>query len=132
MHVPSVLLLFCHFVHLMPCLVLYPPYPDFKMPVVKNVCITGTNFTEKNPVYTLVMKIGNCPIPFPFQYRSSHLNDNLNYIPHEHKSINLLGTVAVAATKSTMKSSCLSLTIIVKLAALIIPSKLPTNLMTWS
>ncbi len=38
-----------------------------------------------------------------FQCRTRYLNDNLNYTPSDHKSVNLLGTVARVTSKNTHK-----------------------------
>ncbi len=49
------------------------------------------------------MKIGYFLILSPFQYGTSYLNDKMDYIPPDHKLVNIFGTVARVESKSTRK-----------------------------
>ncbi len=101
---PLILLLFCTCVHRMPCLALYPPYHNSKIPLLKSGYITSNYLIiQKNPVYIPTMEIRYCLIQSPFHYGTSYLNDNLNYTPCNHKLDNLFGTVTRAARKSTLE-----------------------------
>ncbi len=55
---------------------------------------------EKIQSTILTMKIGYHLIDSPFKHHLSYLNYNLDYIPPEHKSITLFGTLIAATSKT--------------------------------